>query len=212
MCPLLSRAWPGPGRLTLSVSSLSRRKYLLDQGYLIKGRTKNSIPDCISFHIYGSGQDRQNGLLNSHMIPTRDKRKKYRRKLCFRNLLTTWWFDGCRLSGDCNERDCRSLGMILGRIMSCETWHTRLSSWYQCLDRAPSLMIMSVGETSGCNETKNIVNSGVFKPATNQVPVFNYFSSITTVQNGNWWLNNFTPNEIKLYSPLYLDGNNCIEA
>ena len=116
-------AWPGPGRLTLSVSSLSRRKYLLDQGYLIK-RTKNSIPDCISFHIYGSGQDRQNGLLNSHMIPTRNKRKN-RRKVRFRNLLTTWWFDGCRLSGDCNERDCRSLGMILGRIMSCETRHTQ---------------------------------------------------------------------------------------
>ena len=70
MCPLLSSK-ARPGRLTLSVSSLSRRKYLLDQGYLIK-RTKNSIPDCISFHIYGSGQDRQNGLLNSHMIPTRN--------------------------------------------------------------------------------------------------------------------------------------------
>lgn len=40
MCPLLSRAWPGPGRLTLSVSSLSRRKYLLDQGYLIKIKNK----------------------------------------------------------------------------------------------------------------------------------------------------------------------------
>ena len=110
------------GRLTLSVSSLSRRKYLLDQGYLIK-RTKNSIPDCISFHIYGSGQDRQNGLLNSHMIPTRDIGNIFSVKSVFRNLLTTWWSDGCRLSGGCNERDCRRSGMIFRRIMSCETWH-----------------------------------------------------------------------------------------
>ena len=157
MCPLLSSK-ARPGRLTLSVSSLSRRKYLLDQGYLIKkNKELNTRLHQFPYLWVRTGQTEW-PLKLPH--DSDKKYKKYRRKLCFRNQLTTWWFDGCRLSGDCNERERLSLARDdIGT--DHELWHTRLRSWYQCLDRAPSLMIMSVCETSGCNETKNIVNSGL---------------------------------------------------
>ena len=71
MCPLLSSKARARAAHPLCLQFVTSEIFIGPRIF-DKKRTKNSIPDCISFHIYGSGQDRQNGLLNSHMIPTRN--------------------------------------------------------------------------------------------------------------------------------------------